>query len=106
MATAPRLEQNDFPDPPYADELRRVTLSVPFDRKLEPEYVRSHLIHSRTLIRAAVVLGMLLLVLRGVDQTVKASWNAALLGYFGLVAASSAVLTGLAWSRSFERLYL
>jgi diguanylate cyclase (GGDEF)-like protein len=106
MAIAPRLEQSDIPDSPYADELRRVTLSVPFDRKLEPEYVRSHLIHSRTLIRAAVVLGMLLLVLRGVDQTVKASWNAALLGYFGLVVASSAVLTGLAWSRSFERLYL
>jgi diguanylate cyclase (GGDEF)-like protein len=106
MAIAPRLEQSEFPVSPYADELRRATLSLPFDRKLEPEYVRSHLIHNRTLIRAAVALGMLLLVLRAVDQTVTASWNAALLGYFGLVIASSAALTWLAWSQFFERLYL
>jgi diguanylate cyclase (GGDEF)-like protein len=106
MAIAPPLEQSEFPVSPYADELRRATLGLPFDPKLEPEYVRSHLTHSRTLIRAAVSLGMLLLVLRGVDQTATASWNAALLGYFSLVAASSTVLTWLAWSQSFERFYL
>ena len=106
MAIVPRLDQSEFSALSYAEELRRATLSLPLDPKLEPEYVRSHLKHNRTLIRAAVVLGMLLLVLRGVEQTLRASWMAAPLGYFGLVFASSAVLTWLAWSRSFERLYL
>jgi diguanylate cyclase (GGDEF)-like protein len=105
MATAPRLQQSESSALSYAEELRRATLSFPFDPKLEPDYVRSHLIHNRTLIRAAVTFSMLLLVLRGVDQTVTASWIAAPLGYFVLVFASSAVLTWLAWSQSFERLY-
>jgi diguanylate cyclase (GGDEF)-like protein len=106
MPIAPQLEESEFPLSPYADELRRATLNRPFDRKLEPEYVRSQLIHGRTLIRTALALGMLLLVSRGVEQTVTASWNAALLGYFGFVVASSAVLIWLAWRQSFERLYL
>jgi diguanylate cyclase (GGDEF)-like protein len=106
MAIVPRLEQSEFSALSYAEELRRAALRLPFDPKLEPEYVRSHLKHNRTLIRAAVAFAMLLLVLRGVNQTVTASWVAAPVGYFGFVFAGSAVLAWLAWSQSFEQLYL
>src|ERR1700677_1260094 len=106
MAIAPRLEQSEFSALSHAEKLQRATLSLPFAPKLESEYVRSHLKHHRALIRAAASFSMLLLVLRGVDQTVTASWIAAPLGYFGLVFVSSSLLTWLAWSQSFERLYL
>src|SRR5580692_7749511 len=106
MAIAPLIEQSEFSALSYAEKLRRAALSLPFDPKLEPEYVRSHLKDNRTLIRAAAAFGMLLLMLRGVDQTVTGSWIAARLACFGLVFMSSSVLTWLAWSQSFERLYL
>jgi diguanylate cyclase (GGDEF)-like protein len=106
MVTASRLNLSDFPDSPYAAELQLSTPSLMFAPELEAEYGRSHLLESRTLIRVACALALLLMVLRGIEQVLTASWNDTVLGYFGLVVASSAVLTWIAWSPTFERLYL
>jgi diguanylate cyclase (GGDEF)-like protein len=106
MVIASRLNLSDFPDSPYAAELQLSTPRMLFAPKLEAEYGRSHLLESRTLIRVACALALLLMAFRGMEQVLAASWHDTLLGYFWLVAASSAVLTWIAWSPAFERIYL
>jgi diguanylate cyclase (GGDEF)-like protein len=106
MITVSRLNLSAFPDSPYAVELQRVSPNLRFSPKLETEYVRAHLRHSRTLIRVACVLAALLAVLRGAEQAVESPWNSVLLIDFSLVIAGSIALASIAWSTSFDRLYL
>lgn len=106
MITVSRLNLSAFPDSPYAVELQRGSPNLRFSPKLEAEYIRAHLRHSRTLIRVACVLAALLAVLRGAEQAVVSSWNSVLLIDFGLVISGSIALASIAWSTSYERLYL
>ena len=106
MAIVSRLNLTDFPDSRYAAELRRASPTMPFAPQLEAEYLRSHLVYSQKLIRTACAFALLLIVLRGVELAVTVPWNESLLGPLGLVVAISAVLTWIAWSAFFERLYL
>lgn len=106
MVTVNRLNLSAFPESPYAAELQRGIASLRFGAKLEAEYVETHLMRTRTLIRVACVLAALLIILRGIEQAVAGAWNGRLPIDFGLVAAGSAILAGIAWSPAFERLYL
>jgi diguanylate cyclase (GGDEF)-like protein len=105
MVTELQLNLRALPDSPYAAELLR-GVNLRFSPKLEAEYVRAHLVSSRTLIRVACVLAGLLAILRAVDQAVASPWNTLLLIDFGLVICASIVLASIAWSSAFERLYL
>lgn len=104
--TAPRINLSVFPDSPYAAELQRSGPSLRFSPKLEAEYARAHLIHSRTLIRLACVVATLLAVSRGAEQVIAGAWTGIFLLDLGLVISGSIILTAIAWSPAFERLFL
>lgn len=106
MVTVSRLNLSAFPDSPYAAELQRGGPNLRFSPKLEAEYVRAHLIHSRTLIRVVCVLASLLAIFRGVEQAAAGSWNSTIPIGLGLVISGSIMLASIAWSPAFERLYL
>lgn len=102
-----RLSLSAFPDSPYAAELQRGATNLRFaSQKLEAEYVRSDLTHSRTLIRVACTLAALLTILRGVEQFVGGSRGSILVIDFGLVISSSILLVSIAWSPAFEHRFL
>jgi diguanylate cyclase (GGDEF)-like protein len=102
-----QLGLSAFPDSPYAAELQRNPPNLRFgSRKLEAEYVHTDLINGRTLIRVACALAALLAIFRGVELTVRGSWDGVLLIDFGLVIIGSILLVSIAWSSNFERLFL
>jgi diguanylate cyclase (GGDEF)-like protein len=101
-----RLDLSIFPDSPYAAELRRGPASLRFTPELETEYASFRLLQSRTLIRVACMLAAVLAVLRGLEQASQGTWNWLFAADAGLIVAGSIALTFVAWSRSFQRLYL
>lgn len=106
MITVNRLNLSAFPESPYAAELQRNRSNLRFSPKLEAEYIRAHLMHSRTLIRIACLLTVLIVTLRGVEQAAGGAWNSGVQIDFMIVAAGSLILAGIAWSPAFERLFL
>jgi diguanylate cyclase (GGDEF)-like protein len=73
---------------------------------LEAEYVSSHLLQNRTLIRVACVVAVVLALFRGAEQVLQGAWNNIFVLDAELVIAGSIALTSIAWSSSFQRLYL
>lgn len=106
MVTASRPSLDESPDSLYADELNRAALGRSFTSKLEADYVRSHLLDNRTLIRSALGLAALLLVLRGVEQTKMGLWNVTAVSIYSLIISSSIGLWWISYRPAFERLYL
>jgi diguanylate cyclase (GGDEF)-like protein len=98
VTTVPRIDLSVFPDSPYAAQLQRGSTSLRFQPPLEAEYLRSLLLHSRTLIRVACVFAAILAVARG-------DWNRLFLVDAFSVAAISIVLAAMAWGPDFERVY-
>ena len=76
-----------------------------FAEPLESQYLRHRLLESRTLIRVASLVGVALTVLRGLDQAVEGAWSGMLWMGIATAVAISVLLTILAWSPRFERLY-
>lgn len=105
MINASRLDPSVYPNSLYAIELQRSSPNLRFSPALEAPYVRAQLLHNRTLIRVACVLGALLAVLRGAEQAVESSWNGILLFDLGLVIVGSIALASIACSTAYERLY-
>src|SRR5688572_27661810 len=90
-------------DSPYAAELQRGDANLRFSPALESEYVRNHLLSSRTLIRMACLLAVLVTFFRAVDNTLTGSWTIApdaelVLTIFGLIMFGSLTLAWTAWS--------
>ncbi len=95
-----------FHGPPNAAGLQRNQSNLRFGPKLEAEYARTHLINSRTLILVACVVATLLATLRGSEQTFVSGWGSGDPIGLVLVILGSLVLTTIAWSTAFERMYL
>src|SRR5688572_24377428 len=106
MVTVSQLNLSAFPDSPYAAQLQRGYSNLRFGRQLELEYVRAHLLDSRILIRAACTLATLLALGRGLEQLAAGAERIGSLLAVGFVIAGSLLLTALAWSAAFERLFL
>jgi len=106
MSSTPRADLANFPNSPYAAELQRGEGSRAFGPELEAEYVRSHLRHNRTLIRAACALAAVTTAARVVDRLLLDTVEPSSLLFMGVVLVLSASLAVLAFSRVFERLYL
>jgi diguanylate cyclase (GGDEF)-like protein len=105
--TLSQLNLSAIPDSPYGAELQRGSATLSFgSRILETEYLCADLIRSRTLIRIACTLAVLLTVVRGVEQTVEGFWNGVVPIDFGLVFLGSLVLASIAWSPIFESRFL
>ena len=106
MVKVSQLNLGAFPDSPYAAELQRGRSNLRFGRQLEQEYVRAHLLDSRIVIRAACTLATLLSLGRGVEQVAAGAERTGSLIAVGFVIAASLLLTAIAWSPVFERLFL
>ena len=77
-----------------------------FTATLEAEYLRRQLLGNRPLIRGASLLGLMLTILRVVDQLLGASIGAILAVQLACVLAGSLTLAVLAFRPSLERAYL
>jgi diguanylate cyclase (GGDEF)-like protein len=77
-----------------------------FTAALEAEFGRLALAENRTLIRVVSLVALLLAALRGADQILLGSWTPLQLGMFGVVMAASVLLSAIAWSPWFQRLYM
>jgi diguanylate cyclase (GGDEF)-like protein len=104
MLALSRPNLSAFPNSPYAVELQRGVGIRGFSAPFESEYLRAHLLGNRSLIRVAAVLTALVAAFRGTEQAVAGHWVSTAL--VGLLLIASIVMVHLAWSRSFERLYL
>jgi diguanylate cyclase (GGDEF)-like protein len=90
----------------HASALQQGPPTTRFDFALEAEYQRFRLLSSRSLIRVASALAVLVAVLRAAEHALRESWNGILLVDFGLVVVGSVVVAAIAWGPQFERLYL
>lgn len=105
MIKAPRLDLSTYPDSPYAAELQRASPHMRFAPTLEALYLRCRLLDSRTLIRVASILTILLSALRTAEQAYEGLGGDVLVLHFSFVVTASLILAGIAWSPQFERLY-
>ncbi len=95
-----------FPSSPYAAELARDPGVRAFAAPLEAEYLRLRLDESRTLIRVAALLAVVLAAARGTEQLVTGAWSALQVGQFAVVLVLSLLLAAVACGPWFARLYL
>lgn len=100
------LSPGAVPDSPYAAELRQGAAHPHFAPPVEREYLHSHLDSNRLLIRVTCVLGMLLGIGRCVEQLATGFVHSGSELGLWFVIGTSLLLTSLAWSRLYERLYL
>ena len=75
-----------------------------FAPDLEAQYRRNRLLDSRTLIRVAALLGIILSAARAVEEACEGAWSPLLWVGIAFVIACSVVLAAIAWSSRFERL--
>jgi diguanylate cyclase (GGDEF)-like protein len=99
------LDLSTYPDSPYAAELQRDPPTMRFAPALEALYLRNRLLNSRTLIRVASIFGIGLPLVRALEEAFEGIRNPLLWIGIVLVVAGSVLLTGIAWSSHFERLY-
>ena len=95
-----------LPSSPYAEELERGVASRSFGAPLEAEYLRSRLAEDRMLIRIASMLVLLIASTRGADQILSHMWNVVEIADFVVAMVCSVVLTVVAFSPWFERIYM
>ncbi|HEX6999344.1 MAG TPA: GGDEF domain-containing protein [Gammaproteobacteria bacterium] len=102
----PRLNLDDFPDSPYAAELRRWP-RLTFGNGLEPQYVRQHLerVHGRARLWTSLLF-LLSLVLTAEQVQNDGVMAPATLAHLALLLPMCAVLWGIVWSRAYARRYL
>jgi diguanylate cyclase (GGDEF)-like protein len=105
MSPAARPNPGDFPDSPYAAELRRSDPRGCFSPELEAEYLAIDLQHSRAVVRATTSCACVLMLTHTVEQIAARGVSGFLLVQLAAILAGSLVLASLAWSASFERRY-
>lgn len=106
MTKGASLNLAAVPDSPYAAELPRAQQDLRFSPDVEVEYVRTHLLDSRLLIRVTCTLAVVLGVARGIEQTATGFPVGGPAIALVLATLASVLLASLAWSSAFERLFL
>jgi diguanylate cyclase (GGDEF)-like protein len=104
VSTVSRLDLSTFPDSPYAMELQRRS-TLRFARPLEREYSQSRLADSRTLIRVASTVSVIMTLGRGSERFLAHSVDLWSLIQMLTVLVSALALASMAWGPSFARLY-
>ena len=99
-AARPAVPPTPAPDPSHGPTGRAFTAA------LEAEFGRLQLAENRTLIRVVSLVALLLAAVRGADQILLGTWTQLQLGLFGIVLVASVVLSAIAWSPWFQRLYM
>lgn len=102
-----RLNLDDFPNSPYAHELRRRTLRLRFLPILEDEFVRVHLREVRTRTRIWTMLAVVLAFGFGARQwVVDGGWSSTVAIHLLLIAPVAVLLFCLVWTPVYMRWYL
>ncbi len=102
-----RINPDDFPGSPYAEELRRGVGGLRFDGELEAEYLRSHLARVRLRAKIWFLVSATMAVFFSVVQVRRTGLASPItLLHFGALLPCLFVLAGLVWSRVYERYYL
>lgn len=94
------------PDSPYAAELLRARQNQLFSPEMEAEYVRTHLLDSRVLIRVTCAFAAVVAVARSVEQTVTGFPVGGPAIALALVTIASVLLAAVAWSSAFEHRFV
>lgn len=105
MNTA-QLNLNAFPDSPHAAELRRGFPDLRFGRELEGEYVRTNLLQSRPLIRAASLMSVAVVGGRMIEQLLANGWQRPTFPGLVLLFLIIIAVAWAAYSRTYERTYM
>ena len=105
MSTVSRLDLSTFPDSPYAIELQRSPSALRFAQPLEREYSQSRLADSRTLIRVASVLSVVMTLIRGIERFHAPSLDTWSLIQIVAILSCGLALAGIAWGPAFMREY-
>ena len=105
VMTVSRMDLSTFPDSPYAMELQRSSSPLRFAQPLECEYSQSRLADSRTLIRVASVLSVVMTVARSTERFYAHSVDLWSLIQILTILACALALSGIAWGPAFARLY-
>lgn len=102
------LDLEQFPDSPYANELRRDFPDLRFSPELEQDFQAFQLDRVRSRVRFFQVATFLLCVAVAVHLAVldQVPAREVLVGWLGLAIPTSLVLVWTSWSRFYERLYL
>lgn len=102
-----RLNLADFPDSPYAQELKRKRPRLRFARALETSYIRVHLSRSQKRIRLWATLVLAMAIGFGIQPLLNGSPMGVLsFLQYGVMFPLASALVWLVWSRHFERSYL
>lgn len=94
-----------FPESLYAAALRGGRDGLRFDHAMEAEYLHVRLCDSRTLIRAACVLSVMLAAQRVLGRVLMGSWHDPMLTTVAVVLLMTVALAVLACTGLFERIY-
>lgn len=101
-----RLNLDNFPDSPYAAELRHEPIRLGFSPTLEREYLRTHLEQVRSRVRLWVTLTLALASGFGIEQfLVDGGLSFETWVHIAVYLPICLALTAIAWSRSFFRLF-
>jgi diguanylate cyclase (GGDEF)-like protein len=106
MAESSLPASRTLPSSPYTEELARGVASRAFGAPLEAEYLAKRLAEDRTMIRVASVLVLVLSGMRGGEQLANHAWNMFEVTQFVIALVVSVVLTIVAFSPWFEKIYL
>jgi len=106
MAEPSGSDSVTLPSSQYAQELSRGVASRSFGAPLEAEYLRKRLAEDRTLIRVASVLALVIASIRGAEQILSQAWGSFEFPQFVAGMVCSVVLTAIAFSPWFGRLYM
>ena len=106
MVKGAPLNLSAVADSPHAAELLRGQQDLRFSPEVEEEYVRSHLLDTRLLIRVTCALAVVLAFARGAEQMATGYPAGGSAIALALVTIASVLLASLAWSSAFERLFI
>lgn len=102
-----QIDPRDFPDSPYALELQRTPADLRFTPSLEKEYSQVHLRRVRLRVRVWFTFVLIVRVLFVLGQVHReGAWTDGAMAQLCALLPCSAFLTWLAWSASFESIYL
>jgi diguanylate cyclase (GGDEF)-like protein len=102
------FDLSEFPGSPYAAELRAGSLcKLRFAPPLEREFVQSHLAQMRARIRLFQIFALPFAILICTKEVLESGlWSAQTALHLGLFLPAALTVAWIAWSPSFQRLYL
>lgn len=101
------LNLDDFPDSPYANELRRGVSAAPFAKDIEVRYLPRHLARVKPRTRLWFSITFLAALAFSILQVnTYGLWSTGTLLHFGIAVPAAIFMTFLVWTRWYERWFM